>query len=285
MLTTLALALVVGLVAIIVVAWWRQERITYQPPPPPYDDPGATPVVRYEADDGQPLFGLLVGSDTTDRPLLLAFHGNADLAVWQLDWARELARRTGWRVLLVEYRGYGGLGGSPTYPGIQRDARAAWEYARRELGARPERTALFGHSLGSAVAAELAADIPPAALVLQSPFTSARDMARIIVARPVMAVYQWISRVHYDTEARVRAIDAPVHVAHGTRDFLVPNRMGRRVHAAAKRPGQLLLVPGAGHNDVPDVGGDAYWAWITQALVLPGNSSPVARDGVRTTGD
>ena len=284
MMTTLALALLVGLLAIIVVAWWRQERITYQPPPPPYDDPGPTPVVHYAAEDGQPLFALLVASDAADRPLVIAFHGNADLAVWQLDWARELVRRTGWRVMLAEYRGYGGLGGDPTYPGVQRDARAAWAYARRELGATPGRTALFGHSLGSAVAAELASDIHPAALVLQSPFTSARDMARIIVARPVMAVYQWISRVHYDTESRVRQLDTPVHVAHGTRDFIIPNRMGRRVHAEAKRKGQLLLVPGAGHNDVSDVGGEAYWTWITNALVLPENSSPAVRDGARTTG-
>lgn len=283
--TTLALALFVGLAAMIVMVWWRQERITYQPPPPPYDDPGPTPVVRYEAEDGQKLFALLVGSDPADRPLLIAFHGNADLAVWQLEWARELARRTGWRVMLAEYRGYGGLTGNPTYPGVQRDARAAWAYARAELGATPERTAFYGHSLGSAVAVELASEVPPAALVLVSPLTSARDMARIIVARPVMAVYQWISRVHYDTEVRVRDLDVPVHVAHGTRDFVIPKRMGQRVHAVAKRPGRLLLVARAGHNDVADVGGEDYWNWITQALVLPGNSSPVARDGLRTTGE
>jgi len=285
MMTTLALALFTGLVAIIVMAWWRQERITYQPPPPPYDHPGPTPVLRYEAEDGQKLFALLVGGDSADRPLLIAFHGNADLAVWQLEWARELARRTGWRVMLAEYRGYGGLTGDPTYPGVQRDARAAWAYAQKELGAIPGRTAIYGHSLGSAVAAELASEMHPATLILQSPFTSARDMARIIVARPVMAVYQWISRVHYDTEVRVRDMATVVHVAHGTRDFIIPNRMGRRVHAAAKNPGALLLVPGAGHNDVADVGGETYWKWMTDALVLPGNSSPVARDGLRTTGD
>ena len=266
--TTLAFALLAGVLAIVLLAWWRQERITYQPPPPPYDEPGRIPRLTYEAEDGQPLFALLVGAERSDAPLLIAFHGNADLAVWQIDWAEEVVRRTGWRVMLAEYRGYNGLPGLPTYTGVQMDARAAWRYAQQKLGAVPGRVALFGHSLGSAVAAELAAEIHPAVLILQSPFTSARDMARIVVAPPIVAFWRWISRVHYDTGALVAVLDVPVHVSHGTRDFVIPHRMGQAVHQMAKRPGQLLMVPGAGHNDVSTVGGESYWAWLGGALQL-----------------
>jgi hypothetical protein len=186
-------------------------------------------------------------------------------------WAHEAVRRTRWNVMLVEYRGYAGLGGTPTYRGSAADARAAWEAATRDLGARPADIAFFGHSLGSAIAVELADALraeghAPRAILLQSPFTSARAMARIIVARPLLVLWTTISRVHFDTEAKVRTLDVPVHVAHGERDLLIPLRMGRAVHAAARVPGTLLVVPRAGHNDVDDVGGEPYWRWLEGAL-------------------
>lgn len=262
----------VGITAIVVtllIIWWRQERITFQPPAPPYDDPGSTTRVPLKCADGIEIFGYLVG-DRPDTGLLIAFHGNADMAVWQIPWAHEVSVRTGWRILLVEYRGYAGNPGSPSYLAVQSDARAALAFARESLGLSPARIAYFGHSLGSGVAAELAAEATPAALMLQSPFTSARDMARIIVARPIALVWNVVSRVHYDTAARVATLDCPVHVAHGDRDLIVPTRMGRRVHAAARNKGQLLIVSGAGHNDVAERGGGDYWRWIVSALAGTG---------------
>ena len=266
----LALAVVIGLV------WWRQERIVFQPPRGPWPNPDAVRRLDYRASDGQPLFAYVVGepdpgAPAPGRPVLLAFHGNADLAVWQLEWARDVVQRTGWTVVAAEYRGYAGLPGAPTYEGSARDARAAYDATRDALGAEPGDIALFGHSLGSAIATELAgaldsAGTAPRALLLQSPFTSARAMARIFVARPVAAAWGAFSRVHYDTEARVRTLGVPVHVAHGTRDMLIPVGMGKAVHAAARRQGALLLVPGAGHNDVEDVGGASYWTWLAAAL-------------------
>jgi uncharacterized protein len=268
------LALLVGLV------WWQQERIVFQPPGAAVDVaeyPGVRQV-HYAAADGQQLFAYVVrpapaaaqghGLERQDAPrgVLLVFHGNADLAGWCVPWGVEVARRTGWAVLLAEYRGYGGLPGIPTYEGAKLDARAAYAFARDSLGADPAEIAIFGHSLGSAVATELAADVRPAALLLQSPFTSARAMARMIITPPVVGLF-WdvIARVHYDTEARVRTLDTPVHVVHGDRDVVIPVRMGRLVHAAARLPGELLIVRGAGHNDLPDTGA-AYWAWLAGAL-------------------
>ena len=254
--------------ALVALVWWRQERIVFQPPvhaPADHD----TLRVAYRAPDGQPLFGYLVVPRDGDRQrpqrVLIAFHGNADLAVWQVPWAVEVARRTGWAVLCPEYRGYAGLPGEPTYERSKLDARAAYAYVRDQLGVPPTHVAIFGHSLGSAVAAGLAAQERPSALLLQSPFTSARAMARIVVAPPVAALWRVISRVHYDTESQVRTLDAPVHVAHGDRDRLIPVHMGRAVYAAARHPGRLFIARGAGHNDV-GAAGDAYWQWIVEAL-------------------
>jgi pimeloyl-ACP methyl ester carboxylesterase len=269
----LAALLVVALVGLV---WWRQERIVFQPPRPPYPMPERTVRVTYTAEDGQLLFAYLVHDTTTPVPtrhLLIAFHGNADLAGWLVPWAREVVRRTGWAVLLPEYRGYGGLGGTPTYDAGKRDARAALAFARDRLGVAPSDAALFGHSLGTAIATELAIELAtesgpnaPRALVLQSPFTSARAMARRVVFRPALWFWRVISRVHYDTEASVRGLGAPVWVAHGDRDFIVPLPMGVAVHQAAPVRGELLVVRGAGHNDVVEVGGEAYWRWLARAL-------------------
>ena len=297
-----AALIVAALIALVALVWWQQERIVFQPPG--LSGASERPDVRrveYRAADGQPLFGYLVrpaevtattaaarrreleSRESRESPagVLLAFHGNADLAGWGVPWAQQVARRTGWTVFLAEYRGYDGLPGVPTYDGTKLDARAAYAFVRDSLGAQPHEVALFGHSLGSAIATELATEVSPAALLLQSPFTSARAMARFIITPPVVAVaWRVIARVHYDTEARVRAFDVPVHVAHGDRDLVVPVRMGRLVHAAAHVPGGLLIAHGRGHNDVPSVG-DAYWTWMAGALNGSGGRRAVS--GVAVT--
>ena len=153
--------------------------------------------------------------------------------------------------------------GAPSYVSAAADARGALQFAREQL--RPRRVVLFGHSLGTAVAADLALEMQPsgadapAALVLQSPFTSARDMATRLLLPPIPWLWRRISRVHYDTRSAVARIDAPVWVAHGTRDVVIPVRMGRQVFSAARRRGELLIVDGAGHNAVADVGDERYW--------------------------
>lgn len=262
-------AIVIAVVAalLFVLTWTFQERIAFQPPRGPW--PAPTGVVRtdYRAADGQPLFAYVIGNPQTSPGLLLAFHGNADLAVWQIDWAREASRRTGVAVMLAEYRGYMGLEGKPSYAGSQQDAAAAYRHAVDSLGVPAGRIAIFGHSMGSAIGAELAARHPPAALLLQSPFTSARDMARRIVGyRPPGMVWSVISRLHFDTGAKVARLSAPVSVAHGGRDLLIPQAMGEQVYAAARIKGQWLLVPEAAHNDVSIRGGEAYWSWMKNAL-------------------
>ena len=261
----LLVALAVIYVLLLLTMWRLQERIVWQPPRlAAYPDVAARRV-HYESDDGQPLFAYQVGDPARARGLLIAYHGNADLAAWVVPWAAEVERVTGWAVLVPEYRGYGGLPGSPDYLSSQRDARATYRVARERRGVDASRIALYGHSLGSAIATELAAEHAPAVLILEAPFTSARDMARGMLA-PVAAVWSVIARVHFDTRAKVAELDVPTWVVHGERDGVVPVWMGRAVHAAARVPGELLLVRGAGHNDVSDVAGDAYWAWLRRAL-------------------
>ena len=259
----IVLAIYLALVALV---WRVQERMVWLPPRMAQYPAADARRIEYTADDGQPLFAWLVGDPARARGVVIACHGNADLAAWMVPWAREVAARTGWAVLVPEYRGYAGLPGTPDYEGSRRDARATWRLVRDGLHVDSTRIALYGHSLGSAVASELAVEHEPAALLLESPFTSAREMASRMIPRPVAAARPLIGRVDFDTRARVAALAAPVWVAHGERDTVIPVDMGRAVYAAARVRGRLLLVPGAGHNDVAAVAGEDYWRWIAGAL-------------------
>jgi fermentation-respiration switch protein FrsA (DUF1100 family) len=254
------------------VLWQHQERIVFQPPPassnPELRYTGSDQVrqVSYRAEDDLELFGFLVGDVERAGRVLIAFHGNADLARFLVPWAQTASQVASVAVLIPELRGYDGLPGRPTYQDAARDARAARNFVAAQLAVRDDRVAYFGHSLGSAIAAELASESLPFALLLQSPFSSARAMAKRMALPGLSLFWPLVSRVHYDTERRVRSLAAPVSVAHGLRDMIVPARMGRTVYEAAERKGALLLVPGAGHNDIAQRAPADYWNWFRSAL-------------------
>lgn len=260
-----ALVVLTLLLGFLALLWQSQERILFQPPRF-HETPVETGRASYRASDGQHLTSFVVGDPQTASGILLCFHGNADLAMWQLEWARSVQARSGYAVVLAEYRGYMALGGRPTYSTTKLDALAAYDYLKSSFGVDSTRMAYFGHSLGSAIAVELAEVHRPRALLLQSPFSSARAMARLIVTPPIAVVWRAISRIHFDTIRVVSRLDVPVSVSHGKRDRIVPFRMGLEVHDAARKKGQLLVVEKAGHSDVPEVAGEDYWKWLTTAL-------------------
>jgi len=280
--TVLGIAVAAVLVWLVVASFWlwrNQERVVFQPPGIVVETPAPARRVEFLASDGTGLYGLLVEPSSpapagrrAPKTLVIAFHGNADLAAWLVPWAVELARRADVTVFIPEYRGYGGIPGTPTYETAASDALGALAFARRDLA--PARLVLFGHSLGSALASDLAATMARTgdradALVLQSPFTSARDMATRMLVPPIPGLWRRITRVHYDTRNIVAALDTPVWVSHGALDVIIPVRMGRAVYGAARRHGELLVVDRAGHNDVPDAGGERYWRWLTAAVSPP----------------
>lgn len=255
------------LLSLFFALWLAQERIVFQPPRNFVEaDNEIAKRIEYHASDGQRLVGYLLEAQGVPSGLLVCFHGNADLAMWQLDWAREVSRRTGHSVFLAEYRGYSGLGGAPTYVSTSLDADAAYRAGIEQSRVSADTVSLFGHSLGSAVAVELASRVPARRLVLQAPFTSARAMGRLVIGRPLLLLWDRLSRVHFDTPRIVSSLDVPVSVAHGSRDRIVPLRMGEAVFSAARIKGSCLILENAGHNDIPAAGGAQYWSWLSEAL-------------------
>lgn len=226
--------------------WLFQRRLIYLPdqrvPPPAAALPGAQEVTVPTA-DGLELTAWYHPAGGRQGTAVLVLPGNAGDRADRAPLARALAR-LGLPVMLLDYRGYGGNPGHPTERGLLADARAA----RRVLESRPgvERVVLFGESLGSAVAVAVAAEDPPAALVLRSPFPSLAEVGR--VHYPVLPV-GLLLRDRFPVVEHLGAVSAPVLVLLGEADGVVPPALSRRVHQAAREPRRLVEIPGVGHND------------------------------------
>lgn len=187
------------------------------------------------------------------RGVLLFFHGNAGNISDRLD-SIEIFHRLGLDVLILDYRGYGQSEGSPSEEGTYRDAEAAWRYLLDLRHVAGSDILVFGRSLGAAVAAWLAQRHRPRALVLESAFTSAPDMAANLL--PFLPAKSLI-HTRYDNLERVADIRCPLLIVHSRDDELIPFEHGRRLFQAAAPPKSFLEIRG-GHNDGFYVSGADY---------------------------
>jgi fermentation-respiration switch protein FrsA (DUF1100 family) len=201
-------------------------------------------------DDGLRLSGWYVPppGGARDAWTLLVFHGNGENIGSGLALA-ERAHQAGFGIALAEYRGYAGNPGHPSETGIARDGEAFWRALAARPGLDPARIAVWGRSIGSAVAVRLAAAGRGGALVLESPFRSARTLLRdggnwILWALSVFGTYR------FDQESRMGAIRVPLLIVHGTSDEVVPFAHGRQLYEAARAPKVFAAIPGGGHNDL-----------------------------------
>lgn len=241
----------------------RFERaVTFHPERAPrggrWEAPRGAEDVWFETARGARLHGWFFRAESQPaRATVVYFHGNGG-NVSHTGWAGEGLAARGFDALLFDYRGYGrSEGDASDERGIYEDAAAAYDFAVGARGARPERVVLYGQSLGTAAAAELAAARACGAVVLESGLSSAADMARVIVPWLPRAV-AGLTRNKFDSVTKLGRARCPVLVAHGDRDEVIPVEQARALHAAAPEPKRLLIVRGAGHNDLNAVGGEQY---------------------------
>ena len=243
------LILVIVLVALL---WSGQRHLIYFPsgalPSPGQAGLAQAEIVSFATDDGLILESWFVRPEkpSSHHPTVLFLSGNGGNRAMRAPLAAHLARR-GIATLLVDYRGYGGNPGRPSEEGLALDASAA----RRYLGSRPDidhaRIVYFGESLGTGVAVRLAAEDPPLALILRSPFTSLSDVGRYH--------YPWLPvrlmlRDRFASLERIPFVKSPPLVIAGSEDRIVPTPLSERLFAAsAGSPKQLLIVDDADHND------------------------------------
>jgi pimeloyl-ACP methyl ester carboxylesterase len=217
-------------------------------------------ILRAVAADGTPVHALEFARPGSLRTVVY-FHGNGEVVGDDVWIARELVGR-GFNVVLVEYRGYGAsTGGNPSEVGLYADAEAVLALLAAR-GTGPDRIVLWGMSLGTGVAAEMATRARGAALVLVAPYTSILDMAKHFV--PILPA-GWLMADRFETQGKAAKIRVPTLVFHGTKDPVVPFAMGQRV-AAAIDGAELVAVPGGHHMDL-FVGPGARYFGVARAFL------------------
>ena len=256
-------AIFVGLCAVL---YLLQEQLIFLRPPLADEArhavrllPGTTEV-RIRTHDGKRLHGWLrhTVEDPKVQGLVIYFGGNAEEVSGQMHDAQMLAP---WSFAAVNYRGYGLSEGYPSETALTADALAVYDWLAKRDGIDPDRIVVFGRSLGSGVAVQLAASRPVRAVALVSPFDSLLSLAR--KQYPFVPV-SLLLKHPFDSVARAPGIEAPLVVIAGERDGLIPPEYSKRLHDAWAGPKRWTLVPGGDHNDIhtrPE-----YWPTIREFL-------------------
>jgi fermentation-respiration switch protein FrsA (DUF1100 family) len=226
-----------------------QRRLLYVPDTTP-PDPARVGIPDIEAlhphaTDGTPLLAWYMPPAAPDGFVVLYLHGNGGHIGYRGERLRSF-RAAGWGAFLLEYRGYGGNPGKPTEAGLVLDAEAGLA-ALQALGVAPQRTVLWGESLGSNLAVRLAMTRDFAAVILESPFTSVTALAKALY--PCVPV-DLLLKDRFETLPRIPAVRSPVLVLQGGRDRLVRPAMSRAVYAAVTARKELWTAPEADHNDL-----------------------------------
>jgi uncharacterized protein len=234
------------------------ERLfVYYPSRQIREDPGTIGLsyqdISLITEDGVRLHGWFIPCEGARRTVLI-FHGNAGNIGDRLFYV-EIFHQLDAHVFMVDYRGYGKSEGKPFEEGLYRDARTAYRWWAKERQPAGERLILFGESLGGAVAVNLAARVAPAGLILQSTFTSAKDMAKTSF---LLRLLFPLANVRFDSANDIARIACPKLIIHGKRDDMVPYRFGESLYKQMTPPKTFYAVPEAGHNDLLWIAGEEY---------------------------
>lgn len=244
---------------LLVFMFFQQNRLLFLPnlPSRAVNSSPAAVGLPYEpvelvTDDNIHLDGWFIPAQE-NRGVILFCHGNAGNISHRLD-SLLLFHRLGFSTLIFDYRGYGRSQGRPSEAGIYLDVEAAWRHLTRERSIAPSQIILFGRSLGAAVAAHQAALHTPAALIIESCFTSVPEMAAELY--PFLPV-RLLCRLRYNVLQQLQQVSCPVLVLHSPEDEIIPFRHGRALYAAANEPKQFLELTGDHNNGFLQTG-EAY---------------------------
>jgi fermentation-respiration switch protein FrsA (DUF1100 family) len=199
--------------------------------------------VSLTTSDNERLHGWYIPA-ANSRGVLLFFHGNAGNISHRLD-STKIFHELGLDTLIIDYRGYGQSTGKATEQGTYLDAQAAWDYLINNRGIPADRILIFGRSLGGAVGAWLGVQNNPAAVIIESSFSSGVDMARRIY--PFMPV-RLITRLQYPVADYAAQLNCPVLVVHSRHDEIIPFAMGQAIYAAVKQDKRFLELRGDHNN-------------------------------------
>jgi uncharacterized protein len=221
--------------------------------------------VAYAAGDGVQITAWAIpagGPDPTDFWLLICHGNQGNIGTGRRPAFYAAARDAGLSLLAFDYRGYGASTGAPDEPGLYEDAKASYAHLTRAMGVPPDRIVIFGHSLGTGVAIELATRAPAAGLILEAPYTSIVEIGQ---ARYPFIPVSLIASQRFPSIDRIGHVTMPVLFLHSPEDDVIPHAHGRRLHDATVAPKRFVDVRG-GHDDAYRVDAEVYFGAIREFL-------------------
>lgn len=246
--------------------WARQATFIYRPVRAIVSSPADYGVpfedlyipVKGKNDGEENIHAWLMPADPSPDKYLLYLHGRALNIGANINHAQRF-RKMGLSVLLISYRGYGKSDRSfPAEATIYSDAEAAWTYLVTQKQISPQSIFVYGHSLGGAVAINLAVDHPNAGgLIVESAFTSIVDMAKLMPEYRVFPLNLIVNQ-RFDSKKKVTRLQVPTLYIHGTHDRRVPHQMTRVLYELTTSTKKMKLIQGGGHNNNAIVGGEEY---------------------------
>jgi uncharacterized protein len=208
--------------------------------------------LKLQATDGTTLIAWWMPAEP-GKSTLLYFHGNAAALLNRLPRIERFSA-AGYGVFMPAYRGYSGSEGSPSEAALIDDAVMVYD-ALRERGVSEHNIVLYGESLGTGVAIQLAGRRKVAGIVLDAPYTSLPDVAQL--AYPFMPVQSFMTE-RFDSRRHIQKLDVPVLMMHGTEDQVIPISFGRELFSAANAPKRFEAIEGAAHSNIYDFGAFAH---------------------------
>ena len=234
-----------GYLVVLVGLYAFQRHLLYHPDrtlrPPAELDLADAAIEHIKTADGEDIMVWWIPPGAPEKPAFLYLHGNGGNLSYRHNRFARLAE-DGSGVLAVSWRGYAGSTGEPTEEGLMLDARAAYEILRSRV--EPSRIVLVGESLGAGVAVKLAAEVPVAALILDSGYSSILDVAS---DRFPWIPARWLVWDGYRADLAAASVSVPVFQVHCTDDPVIPIEFGRRLNALFPRHAGLIEIPGRCH--------------------------------------
>jgi membrane protein DedA with SNARE-associated domain/pimeloyl-ACP methyl ester carboxylesterase len=222
--------------------------------------------VDYRSADSVPQVAFRLRARTPSPWWILYFHGNGTVIPLSGD-RYALFRRLGVNVFAPEYRGYAGVPGTPSEAAVEHDARAAYAYLVDSEHVAPDHIVLYGWSLGSAVAIDLATTVPAHALIAEAAPASVLGVAK--ERFPLVPVGWLMTRNHFASDAKIQRVHMPVLFIHARDDVDVPEHNGRELYALANQPKSFLELPKGGHKHAPSENADLYLDGVAGFLNVP----------------
>lgn len=237
---------------VLVALYLAQRHLQYFPDTKPPGTPEANRlpdmrVVTAKTEDGLSLLAWFAPPRKKDGKIIVMYHGNAGTIANRAVKARYFLEQ-GYGIYMCEYRGYGGNAGSPSEDGLYKDGRSALKWLEGE-GYSPAQFILYGESLGTGVAVQMALEIQPKQMILEAPFSSAVAVAQ---KQYFFVPVSLLMKDKYDSVEKIGQIRSSILIVHGDEDETIPLSLAQDLYKAANHPKKFITINGGGHTDLYD---------------------------------